>query len=228
MTESLPKETRLDELKNRNRLDVLDIPEYDFNFIEVKGSLLKERADEYLKFSKILVGTLPENERDKFIVHPVEFTSDTFLFRGFSSEEYNSLQKRGYYKPYSGEFGEEGVFLSNRPAAAFGFTQSWNGVIAVINRDKLILKDKDAGILETGSELYKKKTKELLNSLSQRPDVNVLYLLDSIWDISKKESSSSTSARTFVLRLPQPISITKTFIILNASGVSEETPHPQS
>lgn len=94
--------------------------------------------------------------------------------------------------------------------------------MAVVEKANFCIKD-NLGILETGSQEYKEKVKNIIKSLSDKGITggSILYAIDNNWDLSRPSSREYANDRIVCLRLSQPISATKVSIMLG-DKISEE------
>lgn len=178
-----------------------------------------ERFSEALSFSFALLRLLPENERKTFCIDPLNFVSETVVFRGLTPEKYQKLMVEKTYMPESGHFGTKGVYFSNSPFAAFSFQNK--GVIAVVERRRIQTLNGN-GFHEVGSDSYKRHTDDYIANLSPTltrvERSNALYSADDGLDLIERVNSSNRSERNLVARLPQPIAITGVFLKWDGTG----------
>ncbi|MEK7520247.1 MAG: hypothetical protein AAB581_03350 [Patescibacteria group bacterium] len=182
----------------------------------------REREYEYAEYIQLLIKYLSENEQKDCGKNPIDFVSADTLFRGLNREAYEEIKLTQRYPVQKGQLAEEGVFLSNSPYTAFTFTRLEDGIIAVVDKNKLVYKD-EHGIMEVGSEEYKSGVQALLTFLAQKGtnDKDTLYTINNYWDLSSRNHGQNPLGRTVAMRLPQPITATKVFLVLE-NGVHEE------
>lgn len=192
-------------------------------FATLREIIPTEREHEYRKYIELLIKYLPENERKDCAKNPIDFVSADLLFRGITSEGYEEIKLTKSYPVQKGQFGEAGVFFSNNPYTAFTYTAFESGVIAVIDKEKLVYKD-NGGIIEVGSEEYKNGINALLSFLAEKgtESKDTLYTINNFWDLSVRGHGANPLARIITMRLSQPITATKAFIVLK-DGAHEES-----
>lgn len=208
--------------KGKELIPLFNVNENAIKDAVTRSRIGREREKEYGEYIKTLAKYLPENERKDCAENPVDFVSPDTLFRGFHKEDYEEVKSLRRYPVRHGQFAEEAVFFSNSPHTAFTFTRPDDGVVAIIDRGGLIYKD-ERGIMEVGSEDYQKGLSALLSFLAEKGTDNkdTLYRVNNFWDLSSNNNRLNPLERTIAMRLSQPISATKVFIILR-DGVHEE------
>lgn len=182
-----------------------------------------ERAEEYIAFARRILAFLPTEERAAYAKDPTGFVSKTFAFRGLTLDKYEKLKAKKAYMPESGHFGSRGVYLSNRPYAAFTFQEK--AVIALVPVANLQTIG-GGGFHEVGSPSYRVHVDSYVNNLSptlsrtERSDA--LYDADSGLDLLEIVKSDIPVERNLVARQPQPIEVTRVFLVWKDGEVVEE------
>jgi hypothetical protein len=181
-----------------------------------KRNMSAERLKEFTEFAIQLEKHLSREELQQFQEDPFEFTSQTLLFRGIDNSKYNHLLQSGEYSVQSGEMGEEAVYFTNRPYTAFICQQK--GVLAVINKEKLVLRNPSAGLFQVGSAKYKKEANRL------RAKGISVWEINNHMDTISNIRGTSKAERYTNMKLAQPIGVTKAFLVWKDGKVVVEQP----
>lgn len=114
------KKPAFEDRQEKRKSTISSMYRFDQNIIlkEIKN---QDRIREFVEFAEIILGFLPEQEKESFKKDPIQFTSETYYFRGLSSEQLKECLETHIYRPQRGEFGSRGVFVTNRPYSAFTY-----------------------------------------------------------------------------------------------------------
>lgn len=204
-----PSVSSIDEVKTKVSDAVTDAGLINRPMTE--GEKLKQRAEDFKKFSEVLVKYLPEEEIAKFLnPGPQLFCSKILFFRGFPHKMYELVKKLKQFPLKSGDMARNSVWLSDCPNTAFGYQD--RGIIAVIPRSKIQM-----GLTNTwvspGTPEYNKLFQESVAAGA------------SVWDA--EQDFDLRMGNYYATARPQPINVATVFLVWKDGKYVEEFPPSQ-
>lgn len=95
--------------------------------------LEKERIELFRKLVMAIYDALPDEERLAFVEDPLQFRSDTLLFRGLDRKKTLRMLVDGKMTPQAGQYASEAVFFCDNPFGAAQFMPP-DGSLVVLDR----------------------------------------------------------------------------------------------